>query len=554
MKAGKLLKIALFCLVIVSLSALPGLAQSDGAALDRETSIAQPLPAQSYAPEPNLTLLDVRIRKALAYCTDRKALAQAAYPALTDPEIDALMMDSFFPKDHWAYTQPTTQYPYDPAQGQALLEQAGWTLPVGATYRVNAAGEQLALVLTTTQAEIRYAWAEALEAQWLACGINLERFHATAEWLFGETTGLQRRDFEMTGFAWVAEDDPQLATLYACDQIPSESNGWQGQNFMGWCNETASAEMYLGDNTSLTQAERKAHYAIVQEEFADDVPSLPLFLRSPVSGTWEHLDFNALRPLPPPAALKEVNFRKALAYCTDRKALAQAAYPALTDPEIDALMMDSFFPKDHWAYTEPTTKYPYDPAQGQALLDQEGWTLPEGAAYRVNAAGEQLALVLTTTQLSLRYAWAEALEAQWLACGINLERFHASAEWLFGETTGIQRRDFEITGFAWVAGDDPQLATLYACDQIPSILNGWQGQNYMGWCDPIASAEAYLGDNTSLTQAERKAHYAIVQDEFADEVPSLPLFLRSPINGTWEHLDFNMFTPLQKLYLPMTIR
>jgi ABC-type transport system substrate-binding protein len=60
-------------------------------------------------------------------------LAKAAYPILSDPEIVDLMMDSFLPDDHWAYTQPTTQYPFNPAQGQSILEAAGLTLPVGET-------------------------------------------------------------------------------------------------------------------------------------------------------------------------------------------------------------------------------------------------------------------------------------------------------------------------------------------------------------------------------------------------------------------------------------
>jgi ABC-type transport system substrate-binding protein len=554
MKKARLVQYAngLFLIFIVLAATMPVIARSNDSFLQGTTTQAAPLASNSYYPDPNLILSNLSVRRALAFCTDRWALARAAYPGLTNPEIDAIMMDSFFPKDHWAYTEPATKYPYSPTQGQILLDQAGWTLPGGATYRVNAAGEELALVLTTTDASLRETYATVLEAQWQACGVHLVRLHAAGDWVFGDTTGIARRDFEIAGFAWIIGTDTEIAPMYACDKIPSELNGWQGQNYMGWCNPTASTEAYLGDNTSLSQAERKAHYAIVQEQFAIDMPSLPLFLRDSATGTWEHLDFNFTSPPPPPPALKDVTFRRALAYCTNRWALARAAYPGLTNPEIDALMMDSFLPKDHWAYTEPTMKYPYSPIQGQTLLEQAGWTLPGGATYRVNAAGEELALVLTTSQLELRYAWAEALEAQWLTCGIRLVRLYAPGDWLFGTTTGLARRNFDVAGFAWTPDADPQIAQMFACDQVPSELNGWSGSNLMGWCNPTASTEAYLGDNTSLTQAERKAHYAIVQEEFAEDVPSLPLFLRSPVDGTWEHIDFNMYTPLSKLYLPFT--
>jgi len=110
------------------------------------------------------------------------------------------------------------------------------------------------------------------------------RLHPPGSWWFGDTTGLARRDYEMGAFAWVGEADPSGVTLYACDQIPLPSNGWEGQNYMGWCNETASTAIKAANNT-LNQEERIAEYAIFQQEFAKDMPSLPLFNRVEVLAT-----------------------------------------------------------------------------------------------------------------------------------------------------------------------------------------------------------------------------------------------------------------------------
>ena len=93
---------------------------------------------------------------------------------------------------------------------------------------------------TTTTAAFRQTWAAVAEQNLLGCGIQMIRQHVPASWWFGDTTGLARRDFELGAYAWVGESDPKGRTLYACDQIPLPSNNWEGQNYMGWCNKTAS--------------------------------------------------------------------------------------------------------------------------------------------------------------------------------------------------------------------------------------------------------------------------------------------------------------------------
>ena len=123
------------------------------------------------------------------------------------------------------------------------------------------------------------------EEQMRECGIRALRFHTDSDRLFGDSTGLARRDFEMAGFAWLTEEQVRVAPRYACDQIPSPQNGWQGKNYMGWCNQSASEVAKLGDDTNLTQNQRKVYYAIVQEEFARAMASLLVFLQSQVDGT-----------------------------------------------------------------------------------------------------------------------------------------------------------------------------------------------------------------------------------------------------------------------------
>ncbi|MEJ5345367.1 ABC transporter substrate-binding protein [Chloroflexus sp.] len=246
----------------------------------RETVVETVVVTEEVAAEqyttPHPILSDVRVRQAIAYCTNRPELIASVYPFLTPEQQQNLLMDTFLPKAHWAAAKENiTVYPFDPEKGKALLEEAGWT---GEPIRSNANGEPLSLSFTTTNAQFRQTWSAVFIRQMAACGIQIIPTYAPASWWFGSSTGLSRRDFELGAFAWVGQADPGGQTLYACNQIPLPSNNWEGQNYMGWCNERASRAIIAANNT-LDRAERIRQYAIVQEEFTKDMVSLPLFNR-----------------------------------------------------------------------------------------------------------------------------------------------------------------------------------------------------------------------------------------------------------------------------------
>ncbi|MBI5964311.1 MAG: peptide ABC transporter substrate-binding protein [Chloroflexi bacterium] len=255
-----------------------------------------PVTATSYT-TPHPILGDLRVRQALSYCTNKADLIKSVYPLLNEETQQSLVMNTFIPTSHWAYAgdENVTIYEFDAAKGAALLDEAGWTLAEGADFRTNAAGDELALKFTTTSAAFRQTWAAIWEAQMADCGVRVVRLHAPASWWFGDTTGIARRDYELGAFAWVGQADPGGQSLYACDQIPLPENGWVGQNAMGWCNELASTNIKLANNT-LIKDERIAAYTIVQQEFTKDVPSIPLFNRTETFAT--AADLSGFAPMP----------------------------------------------------------------------------------------------------------------------------------------------------------------------------------------------------------------------------------------------------------------
>jgi ABC-type transport system substrate-binding protein len=262
-----------------------------------EAPVATEAPAeQTSFTTPHPILGDLRVRQAMSYCTNKVELLASVYPLLTDEERAGLVMHTFIPRAHWAYAgdENVTIYEFDPEKGKALLDEAGWTGEEGAT-RTNAAGEALSLKFTTTSAAFRQTWGAIFVAQMANCGIEIIPLYAPASWWFGDTTGIARRDYELGAFAWVGQADPGGQTLYACDQIPLPENGWAGQNAMGWCNELASSNIKLANNT-LVKDDRIAAYTIVQQEFAKDVPSIPLFNRTETFAT--SADITGFAPMP----------------------------------------------------------------------------------------------------------------------------------------------------------------------------------------------------------------------------------------------------------------
>jgi ABC-type transport system substrate-binding protein len=234
-------------------------------------------------------LSNVKVRQAIAHCTDRDALIKVSYDFLPDADRAKLRMDTFMPKDAEFYAKEgVIDYTYDITAGGKLLDEAGWKLPEGGAVRANDKGEPLVLRFTTTNAAFRQTWAAVFEKQMSACGIVIQRSHVPGSIWFGGNSGLRRRDFDLGAFAWVGEAEPPGATLYACDQIPTPANNWNGQNYMGWCNEAASNAIKAGNNT-LDRKERIKQYAIVQQEFSKDMISLPLFQRAESAGLNKNL-------------------------------------------------------------------------------------------------------------------------------------------------------------------------------------------------------------------------------------------------------------------------
>ena len=220
----------------------------------------------------NPFLADIRVRQALLYGIDRKAIVDKlfdgkqpvahSYVAETRPEFDP----------------GTPRYPYDPKKAAQLLDEAGFkTIRDG--YRHNAEGKRLSLELATTGGNrVRELVQQVLQSQWKQIGIEI-RLRAEPPRVFSANT-LNKRGLEaMAMYAWISSPQSVPRSMLHSQEIPTEANGWVGQNYPAYRNPAMDKVLDALEG-ELDVGKRRALWGEFQRLYATELPVLPLFFRS----------------------------------------------------------------------------------------------------------------------------------------------------------------------------------------------------------------------------------------------------------------------------------
>ncbi|NJN15051.1 MAG: peptide ABC transporter substrate-binding protein [Oscillochloris sp.] len=221
---------------------------------------------------------DIRVRRAIAHAIDRQAMVDQLQGGLSS------VLNSWIVPDQWAAApiEQLTIYPYNPAESRRLLDEAGLLDSDGDGIR-EAAGQPITLTLTTTAGSpLRQSAAAQIQANLAEVGIALNIEELPTEELYSLNGPLFRRSFQLALFAWIAETDPRGWERWSCTGVPSESNGWTGNNFPGWCFFEADKAIRTA-TTALERAEREQAYVLQQRLFTQELPVLPLFQRVDVT-------------------------------------------------------------------------------------------------------------------------------------------------------------------------------------------------------------------------------------------------------------------------------
>lgn len=213
----------------------------------------------------NPILADVRVRKALAYATDRDELIAKVTHGVSMPA------DSDQPPYLWAHSDDITRYPFDPKRAAALLAQAGWQMGPGGIR--TKAGAPLALQLVSFTGSAVVTELEAVvQRQWRDVGVDtsIKNFPSDVLYEAQSAGGIEQNGkFDVAIEQWANGIDPDESILFECGHAPP--NGW---NIYHFCDPRLDA---AEDDALVQYAQpvRKADYATVQKILTD---ALPIFV------------------------------------------------------------------------------------------------------------------------------------------------------------------------------------------------------------------------------------------------------------------------------------
>jgi peptide/nickel transport system substrate-binding protein len=192
---------------------------------------------------------DVRVRKAIAMAINKDAIVKMILFGYGVPAT------SFIPPSVTYHSEPKT-YGYDVQAAKALLAEAGY--PDG-----------FPMTLTTIAGDAVYEqMATIVKEQLAAVGIDLK-----IELLEGTTFRSLRNNLKLQCIfgKWTSDiPDPSQQTTYWCD--PSMTNCLN----TGWVNERAT-ELSKITAVEMDPSKRALLYAELQQIYADEVPTIPLY-------------------------------------------------------------------------------------------------------------------------------------------------------------------------------------------------------------------------------------------------------------------------------------
>ncbi len=220
----------------------------------------------------NPILQDKRVRQAMVYAIDREAISQRLFEGR-----QPVAHTSVSPLD-WVYHKDVKTYAHDPAKAAQLLDEAGWR-ELRSGIRHNAAGAPLQLeFMTTAGSRIRELVQQVLQSQWKQAGFDIRVRNEPPRVFFGQTVH-ERRFTGLAMFAWGSSPENVPRTTLHSEEIPTEENGWSGQNYTGFRNQEMD-DLIEAINLELDRARRKELWQRLQEIYAEEVPVIPLYWRA----------------------------------------------------------------------------------------------------------------------------------------------------------------------------------------------------------------------------------------------------------------------------------
>lgn len=205
---------------------------------------------------------DRRLREALLHGLDRDAIVAEVLQG------QALRADSPLVPASWAYADALGRYKFDANLAGLLLDEAGWRRNASGARTKD--GRELAFTLTTSADPVWLAVAGRVAEQWKALGIRVTVDNVGSTGLVRDV--LEPRSFEAALFAGIGDADPDPYPAWHSSQT-----GSKGGNLSQLSDDRVDRVLDEG-RVVANQPRRRELYVEFQELFAQEVPSIPLYV------------------------------------------------------------------------------------------------------------------------------------------------------------------------------------------------------------------------------------------------------------------------------------
>ncbi len=232
---------------------------------------------------------DIGTRQGIAYCLDRQKVVNTVLGGISQ------VPDTFVSPLHPLFNATTVKYPFDINLGIAALEKAGWvdhddnpaTPRVALSVKGVTSGTPLVLNYWTTAALQRRQVSEILAKSLAQCGVGVNIKYYSQDELYapGPDGLLFGRKFDLAEYAIGTLGTEPPCAWFTSDQIPTKENKWLGVNISGYFNTDYDTLCRKAMRSLPGKQDYLDGYAAAQVIFANDLPSVPLYMRIKVAAT-----------------------------------------------------------------------------------------------------------------------------------------------------------------------------------------------------------------------------------------------------------------------------
>ena len=212
-------------------------------------------------------LLDPEVRKAFEYAMNREEIAEVAFGGYAKPTVSLIAPDA----GEWM--NPNLEaLPYDPAEGNRILDELGYTMGSDGVRTTPDGGRMEYEVITPTDANFNINREfEIVQAGLEQIGVKVTQKALDGTTAFEEIGAPDWKylNFDLAMWDWIGYWDPDfMLSVVTCGQY----GGWSDT---GYCNP-AYDELYEQQGVTLDQEERKEIVWEMQQILYDDRPYIHL--------------------------------------------------------------------------------------------------------------------------------------------------------------------------------------------------------------------------------------------------------------------------------------